>query len=120
MLSHAAYKVGSVLVAGAATVHELKSSVATEGVHDDKVDTWLLQALLELIDCGFVTFLYEPMYGDLPPVIPECMTVTEFHSLWCHCFEHGVCGVPESSRTIFVESTDNLVSELAKEEYSAY
>lgn len=120
MLSQAAYQVASVLVTGAATVHELKASIATTGVSRDKVDEWLFGALRELIALGFATFLFEPKYGDLPPVSPPSMTTTEFKSYWNRCFPDGVTGVPESSRTVFVECTDGLIDELAKEEYSRY
>jgi|GEM_PF-3434692 len=120
MLSRAAYEVGSVLVAGAATVHELKASVATAGVSATEVDGWLLGALLELVASGYVTFLFEPRYGDLPPIRPAAMTPTEFESLWGRAFGQGVRGEPESSSTVFVECTDGLVAELQKEDYSRY
>lgn len=120
MLSQAAYEIASVLVTGAATVHELKASIATTGVPPSHVDEWLHAALQELVSLGFATFMYEPRYGDLPPVSPVSMTSTEFESYWNQCFEDGVSGVPESNRTISAEITDGLIDELAKEEYSNY
>ena len=80
----------------------------------------LLAALRELVALGLATFLFEPRYGDLPAVPPASMTADEFDSCWMRCFADGVSGTPESNRTLFVECTERLVDELAKEEYSRY
>jgi hypothetical protein len=123
MLSKSAFEVASVIVTGGLTAHDLKLSIATEGVAPERVDEFLRDALAELARCGYLVWLYEPNYGNTSPVSPARCDEREFDNYWRLCFPSGgpTSHFPDGDHpTLFLEHNAALLCEVNKPEYGPF
>lgn len=120
MLSIDAYNVASVILTGGLTVHDLRWSVATENVPNERVKDFLYGTLTELTRCGYLVWLYEPDYGNTPSVRPANFGEQEFTRYWRLCCQNGGLDakIPDRDNpTLFLECNDSLLKELDKPHY---
>jgi len=120
-MSDAAYAIGSVLITGGGTVHDLANSIACDGLTDEAAGGFLLDALVELCRDQLVSWSVETDYGRVKATRPTDLGERSLRMWWSRCFEpHGLRrqAVPGPEEwTIAVDPTDSLYSALVTEDH---
>lgn len=118
MLSKPGYVVGSLLLTGAYTVHDLRAAVLAEGSAIFSIAEYIRDACLELVKCGAVVWTREDDWGNVPSRKPSAFDADSFMKDWNLVFPLNEIspGIPDKeNRTLFLEGTERL--ETAIEEY---
>lgn len=119
MLSEPGYVVGSLLLTGAYTVHDIRAALLAEGHAVEDIAEYIRDACLDLVNCGSVIWTREDDWGNAPSRKPPAYDANSFMTDWKLVFPSNEIspGIPDKeNRTMFLEGTERLDVEIGEYE----